>query len=612
MRIQLARRSLVLVAMLGAIACSDSSGSGKDEADAGPMSPGPDAMPGPGGPGGPSARELVIDGAFDRLIAPGQTIPLVVALVQGAARTPVTNERVNAAVIDSANQEQPTGVEGTGLTVTTVNTDTTGRATFQLQSLAAARPATFRVRAQVEGAAPVFWNIVVAREGTGGLSVQVTYNCASRRYDYNDIAKTRISVFANQACAAVNVGGGPLPPAQFAIEISPYNDVQNRVSISDLAEGQVLAIVAQGITATDGVITSGCLDMVQVMSGQLTPVTIDMCDLNLEYKGIFLVENEFDLAAVLDESENETLQTVGTMLELIAAVGGGVGDNPETARGDAVVDLICEFADFSEGLCDVVRGFGARIIHELIELYVPPQVLDVLNILGDIYRIASEFTLIGELEFIQPRPDAAGVLTGNDNRWLKFRFIWRNGCPFPTIEECTREFTVGELGLDRRALAGAFDADATPADLHIRSHGITVHYGALMLALAEHWIIPTVLGVQGPVTLEDMLGDLIPCQDINAALPGGNPNSGLCEDILVDALSRVARQQLERLEFSPEQFRLEGNVTTADSDGDLRIDQLVNGVWNGTVDLGTPIAFPGTFRGCRRPAPGMNCELPAP
>ena len=55
-------------------------------------------------------------------------------------------------------------------------------------------------------------------------------------------------------------------------------------------------------------------------------------------------------------------------------------------------------------------------------------------------------------------------------------------------------------------------------------------------------------------------------------------------------------------------------ATLVDADADLRIDQLANGVWYGTIDTGdTTLSFNGCFTGCRDNecvAPDNECVIP--
>jgi hypothetical protein len=89
---------------------------------------------------------------------------------------------------------------------------------------------------------------------------------------------------------------------------------------------------------------------------------------------------------------------------------------------------------------------------------------------------------------------------------------------------------------------------------------------------------------------------------------------GFCQSVIVNALSAVIIDQLSNLDFSPEQFRITGSALLVDSDADLRIDQLTNGVWLGRIETDdVTLSFNGCFTGCRDaecPAPDNECVIP--
>jgi hypothetical protein len=204
------------------------------------------------------------------------------------------------------------------------------------------------------------------------------------------------------------------------------------------------------------------------------------------------------------------------------------------------------------------------------------------------------------------------MLSGNDNRWQKFRFTWRNGCPMNDPAMCTREFTIGDLDVDRRPIAGVFNGRLEGLDLNIESHGLNVKYGVILLGIAETWVIPAILGqpVGQRIGLDEVLATLLPCQQINDFF--GDPNSGLCEDVLVAALTEILIEQLVELDVDVDQFQLRGTVQPLDTDGDLSIDTLSGGIWNGSIDFGgdMPIPFDGCFNGCRDQECAEECSLP--
>ncbi|MFN3199878.1 MAG: carboxypeptidase-like regulatory domain-containing protein [Bradymonadia bacterium] len=593
------------------VGCADSAKSPSEPTpDGGMIIPDPDAAVTPQpdmgeGPVVPGSRELVIDGDINVIVFYGETRQLPV-FYRRADGSPVPAARVTATMLDM-NGAEANSIEGSRLRTLSATTDANGRAVFDLQG--GNLPVDFQVRATAPGAADVFWNAFVSQPGQGTLQVRVNFDEANSRYGFVDVTKTRITLFDNQNCAALDRTPTDLLGALLEQFIDPFNAVRNRATVRELGDGATFAVAVQGQTSTNATITFGCTDNVTIVGGEVTDVEVDLRDLPIQFKGLYLVESQFDLTSILTNSENDTLNTVGTVLRVIGAIGGGIGDG-EYPRGNAIIDLICEYADIGDGTCATIRGFGARLIDEVINNTIPMDVLNVLNIIGDIYRIVSEFTIVGEFEFINAFPDENNMLAGNDHRWQAFQFVWRNNCPFNTLEECTRTFGNQELGLDRRAIAGVFDAELNGAEMHIMPHSMTLKYGVIILGLAETWIIPAILNSQGPITLEDLFNTLIPCEDVNDAL-SGNPQSGLCEEVFVQALSELLVDQISRLEFDLDQFNLEGWVTPADTTGSLSIDSMPDGEWSGTVTIGgNDLVFEGSFRGCLRGGPDQPCDLP--
>jgi hypothetical protein len=177
-------------------------------------------------------------------------------------------------------------------------------------------------------------------------------------------------------------------------------------------------------------------------------------------------------------------------------------------------------------------------------------------------------------------------------------------------EQCFRDFSLIEAGVGARTLVGVFDAQLTDGDvLQIGAHQIRVHVGRLALALAERWLLPAMMGVEGPVTIDDFLLQLVPCADINAAIPPGNPNSGVCEQLIVHPLADQLRQQIEGIAVGLDTFTLQGHVKAVDLIPDTRTDHLVDGVWDANFgNAGDLVPGAGTFSGCR----SDFCDQPAP
>ncbi|MEZ4465423.1 MAG: hypothetical protein R3F43_13335 [bacterium] len=355
--------------------------------------------------------------------------------------------------------------------------------------------------------------------------------------------------------------------------------------------------MATGVNANGQTLTFGCQPDVVIQGGQIAMSTVAMSDLPFEFKGRYPAVSRFDLTGLLEDSGNPTLARVAEVLRIIRVLGNGNGD-----RGQELAALFCDVVNWDEGVCSILRRIGGPIVNEVFEQVMPQLVLDLLTALSDLVGIFSEMTIIGEIEFITSYPDAQGVLAGTDDRWQKFRFTW-NG------ED--REFTFGDLGRDYRPVAGTFDATVAGDQLTLGSHGMTLKLGVIALGIVELWIAPSFLREPAPIRLERLLGAVIPCEAIDDYI-FGDPMAGVCQDILVVALAGLLEDQLAGLDLAPDAFRLEGTARISDTDGDLGIDLLDEGVWRGTIDIGgRPFAFPGCFKACRgAPCAEPDCTLP--
>ncbi len=591
------RLAALCAATILALACSDATDV-QSATDAGPNADvpvggdtGTNNNPPPVG-----ARELrQPDNRLDYLVFHDQTVDLVVEYVGSTGGIP--NANVTATLLTEQGQDSGGNVEGSVLQSQRVSTDASGRAIFTLQ--AGARDASMKVRISAQDAADLTFTVTVGREGAGALAVRVTYDTNGGRYAYADFAQARVFLFDRDNCATLATQAADLGGAYFELPaISPFNEVDNATSARDLDDGVSFQVAAVAENEAGGVIAFGCLDGVSVIGGDVRSIEVPLGDLDLEFKGVYSVVHRFDLTDILANSENSTLATVARVLEVLQIVGDG-GE-----RGDALVSLFCDIANISEGTCNLIDGVGARLINEVIERTVPENVLRVFTILSDVISIFSDLTVVGEIQLESVAGD--GRIPGNDNRWQKFRWTWRDGCP--AGENCTREFALGDLQVDDRPIYGTFDAALEGATLRIESHSVNFRYGLIILEMAQNWLLPRLLDPPSNqrVTVEEMLGAILPCAAINEGLTG-DANDDICEQVLVASLAEIIVDQIGALEFAADEFTIEGTVIPVDSDGDLVIDQLSMGQWSGSVAISDPpFAFQGCFEGCR---PGAEpCE----
>ncbi len=550
-----------------------------------------DAMP----PAAPD--QLVIDGDASLQVRVDQSLELVV-FYRTADGDPIADGEVKTSLLDlDGNDHTAQGIEGSVLEATTAQTDARGRAVFTF--LAGPRPTTVRVHAEADNAAPVAWRISVVPDPIGRLTVRVTYDDAAGRYTgASDFSQAQV-MLVNAPCAGIVApprNGIPMPL------LMPFDGDESTTG-ENLPSQAVFSAVAFGNGPDGHVLALGCTEGITILGGQTVQAEVPLTDMALEYKGVYVTEQVIDLTGILAEGgAGDGGQQAAEILDILGAIGGGRGQQP-FPRGDGIVQLVCDRGGIAQQDCDLLRAFGAPVIEQVIDEIVPPEVLDVLDVLGDIYGILSRMTVLGELHVSASYPDENGLLPANEMRWQGLRFVWRLDCPFDEPADCTRDFSLIEAGIGARTITAVFDAEVRDEDLlYIAPHEVDLHLGRLALALVEAWVLPAILDVEGPVFLEEFFGQLLPCADINAALPPFDPASGFCEQVILQPLADLVRQQIDDLVPPVGAFTFEGTVRAVDARPDLLVDSLLDGVWNGTFGEGEDrmlIDEIGTWWGCR-------------
>lgn len=532
------------------------------------------------------------------LVSTGDTVPVKVQYIAG--QLPVTNARVSFRLKDSQGMVAPAGVQGTNISAMNANSDSAGFATINI--IGGQSTATMKLEAYIESNPSVSttWDISVITAGQGGLLFRVRYDPQMGRYAYNNFATASVSLFNNVTCENLAAAAPNLNGAYVALnDINPFNDITNTVTSPGIDAGLNLTAAAIIKGPTGQPLTFGCTPNVRVMDGGTMEIDILTTDLPLAFKGVYTTINRFDMIQALQDSQGG-LSTVGDVFDLLRALGG----TDQEVGGEVIIQL-CNILDVDDSICQLVRSFGANTVGSAINNNLDPQIRDILRTIGESLDIIGDLTIVGEMEF-RNNPDPTGRLSPNDNRWLSMRFNWTRGCSTPP--SCERSVTFGQLGSRSRTVAGVFDAQLEQnGTVSILEHPFSIGYGEVMLGLIETWIIPLVLNPNAAgmeVGLEELLGTLIPCDAIQRAVGVNDPNSTICEDILVNALSGLIRDQVSRLNFDGDALMMSGDFKPTTVNGSLNVDQLTEGHWRGVIN--NDIEFNGCFVGCLNQATCVN------
>ncbi|MBU1432645.1 hypothetical protein KKF91_19060, partial [Myxococcota bacterium] len=384
------------------------------------------------------------------------------------------------------------------------------------------------------------------------------------------------------ACDAL-AAGTALPEITQLPSIEDPADFNASSTSAPLAAGAALSVLAE--LHRDAQLTArGCLDGVQIIANQDTAVVIPVAPVTLGYQGTFSSHEIYDMAVLIPGGESEILTAV-------AEIGGGVGGS----RGQAIVSLLCDYAELSAMTCTTI-GLAAGYIDDVIEESVPPYVLEALTVFGDLYDIIRSMEIEGEILIAEDTP-AEGLLPGNTHRLLKMGFTWREGCPHDTAEACTFTIEMDDAGLGLEEIPeGRFEGlILEDGRLQLGQHTLPLPMEHVALLIVESWLLPAYAGE--PMTVQALIAALLPCEAIASLAFGLGEDT--CRAYLSEALAELILEQVNAIAAGISEVTLEGIAVPLDADRDRRVEALIDGAWVGSM--------PGTFTACLL---GAACAMP--
>ena len=195
--------------------------------------------------------------------------------------------------------------------------------------------------------------------------------------------------------------------------------------------------------------------------------------------------------------EDGRYDTIVDTFEILGAIGGAYGVEPgdPNPQANALLQLLCDRADFPGSICGLARALAAAPLQQQIDMNIEEETKNTLLILGDLYRNIDTFNVYGEIEIAASYPNEDGFLRGNTSRWHGLRFFWQTDCPFASTNpaDCSREVPFDDVGgSGETPFSATFDAqyDAPTDVLLISRHTMGISYGTFLLIALERWIFP--------------------------------------------------------------------------------------------------------------------------
>ena len=483
------------------------------------------------------------------------------------------------------------------LSVRSATSDETGLADVRL--VAGNLPGTITVRATSPCANSLSFEVAVLELPSGDLTVALNYPFR----DVYEVSPVQFRIYSTDELNCREIARGAVPAGEiYAGEVA---SVAGTARFAALPVDAPYTILATGIGATGERAAHGCVDNVLLREGRETPITVDLFLLPLDPVGDYEVITNYDFRDAVSES-GEVGALIVQILDIFEDPGRGIVDFllnlVEDYVGGLISGVISFFFDLT-GLGDVIGD----AINDLIASV--PFLSDIVTIGRDIRGIIAELEVISNLSIGKLGSDYE--IFGVDN-WIGLALYWRLGCTPADGPDCGRIPIVVDEGFG--ALRGEWTGRVLGYNrLDIDRHPIDFEYGRVILYALEYLVLPAVVGRPGPVTLENLMADIINCDGIGDFVAGGDGScrcalgacicdsdvEGFCNSFISLTFGSLFRGFVDALSFDAV-LDLRGGCEVVNTDGELDIDELVNGEYVGNITInGTPTPFGGTFRGTR-------------
>ena len=475
----------------------------------------------------------------------------------------------------------------------------------QIRFNAGETAADFQVFASHPGANEVMYNVTVLDLPVGGVEVTVRHPAASI-YNVSPI-NVRLYKREDLQCSFLMPGQYP---ADFFVQIDLESTTEH-ATFENLLADSVYTVVATGFGAIGEIAAQACLDDIFVEEGVTREVELVLQLLPLNPVGEYDVQSWWDFTDALLETgsvgeiivdilnlfEDPGEQLINYMVDAIGYfVGGWVSDVIEVflditrldrLLGDAINDLI--------NMSDVLRDFFS-LGCDLRRMITRLQILSILSI----GKIGSDFEVFGVDTWI-----GLGICDFSiDDDFVVGECDGRRDC-----ERIPIEIEDGSIGMLRGDWTGRV---LSYNQLTIDRHAVDFNYGALILFILEMYLFPAITGDPAPVSLEDVFSSIIDCESFATFITGSDGEicvigcitdddlEGFCDGAVSMVFGTLFEGFVGALAFESV-IEMRGSCVLVNSDTDLEVEELNEGLYNGTINVaGEGSNFEADFVGQRR------------
>lgn len=392
------------------------------------------------------------------------------------------------------------------------------------------------------------------------------------------------------------------------------SNLAGTVQFEDLpADGRYLVYaVAKGPGGCP--VASACTVVTNLPPGACEPVELEFTVANLVVAGCYDAVDHFDFTALIEQCAGGGT-TIPKCIQGASDVGQTVCCAVNeivkffTTPGTTILETLEFFASQYFGslivgtLFDLFEKAAIKIIDDYVFNNSPQWVKDIVAVGQDITQVVTNLELTSTL-CLGKLPGSSGELqVEGSQKFTGIAFYWQ-GVRYPfSLEQLKQtQFPMDIIDGHFVALIWKFN------QMTINQHEIGLNYGKLVLFAINEIILKNVTGGQA-TTILDAAKLWINCKSIAAGILkdiaswfGGSQQDveNACNST-VDTLFSTVQTLIGNLSL-PTTLQLTGSCRLVDSGCDLRVDELVDGKWSGTVTGSgtTPAGFTGDFSAKRQ------------
>ena len=491
------------------------------------------------------------------------------------------------------------------LSVRSVVTDSSGRGLIQF--VAGEELRSYEVTARHPGANSVTFTVEVGDVPKGNL--RLTYvNSGESVYTVGPI---EAFVFPRSQFVCNNFRPqASLPDTEYMDEVRTAGGSS---TFNDLSVAEPWTVVAFGRGEYGQIAAAGCVGNVYLQENQTLETEVVLTLLALNPVGRYNVISNWDFT--------ETLQDAGTVGQIILQIRDAA-ENPGRYLYDQLINVIQQFLG---GLISGAVEFFLDVfgLDDQIEDGIN-SFIDSIDFISRIRQALIDLTdVVTNLEVISTltvgKLGSDYEITGTDD-WYGLAVYWRWNCGPNDPPECGRI----ELALDPDSDIGLVFGEwrgqvSAYNQLRIYPHSVNLRYGRLIVYILNEVIIPTLTNDNAHSMTEAILY-WVNCNGLAESITGSDreicaPLDIVCieaDDIadVCDSTIRFlfgfAETLLNDLEVGSV-LEMSGEGKLVERDGDLLVDEIIEGTYTGTVNLDdTRSPFSATWSATREQLDGVD------